>query len=60
MLGLAFVNLNVEDTASIQASIVLKTLGMSSAFTTTLVGMSCSILLKFQLININYSQQRKK
>jgi len=60
MLGLAFVNLNVEDTASIQASIVLMTLGMSSALTTTLVGMAASILLKLQLININDSQQIKK
>jgi len=57
MIGFAFNNLDVEDTESIQSAIKYMSIGMGSALVTTLVGMTASVLLKLQLININHDNR---
>lgn len=56
MLGLAFVNLDVGDVASIQGAIKYMSLGMSTALVTTLVGMVSGWILKLQLVNLENGQ----
>ena len=56
MLGLAFVNLDVTEVASVQEAIKMMALGMSTALVTTLLGMSCGWLLKLQLVNLENAQ----
>tara|TARA_B100001179_G_C18582614_1_gene400721 strand:+ start:846 stop:1331 length:486 start_codon:yes stop_codon:yes gene_type:complete len=60
MLGTAFLNINVEETETLQRAIGQLAVGMSTALTTTLLGLICSLLIKFQLINIENSGPTKK
>ena len=53
MLGTAFANLDVSEVNSIQEAITSMALGMSTALTTTLTGMICSLLVKLQLVNLD-------
>ena len=59
MLGTAFLDINVEETETLQRAIGQLAVGMSTALTTTLLGLICSLLIKFQLINIENSTPRK-
>ena len=53
MLSLAFADLNVEDVASVQNAIEFMALGMGTALVTTLVGLTCGLLLELQLVNFD-------
>jgi len=53
ILGPAFANIDISDTATIEEAIKLMTLGMGTALITTLVGASCSLLSKLQITNFN-------
>ena len=53
-------SINVEETETLQRAIGQLAVGMSTALTTTLLGLICSLLIKFQLINIENSTPRKK
>lgn len=50
MLGTAFADIDVSNTESMQEVIGDMAVGMSTALSTTLVGMICSQLAKFQLV----------
>lgn len=52
MLGQAFVGIDVSNTASMQNVIAEMALGMSTALSTTLVGLVCSVLVKLQMVII--------
>jgi len=52
MLHGAFTNLDVTNTASLQAAISSMALNMSTALYTTLIGLIASIFLKSQLVNL--------
>lgn len=54
MLHGAFTNLDVANTASLQAAISNMALNMSTALYTTLVGLIASIFLKSQLVNLEH------
>lgn len=54
MLGAAFTNIDVSSSESMQLVISNMALGMSTALYTTLVGLVCSLLLKIQLVNVEY------
>ena len=60
MLGSAFGNINVGDTASLQSALKSMALGMSTALYTTLVGLVCGLYIKSQLVNLEHSLDRKK
>ena len=51
ILGPAFENIDVSDTATIEAAIKLMTQGMGTALVTTLVGSCCSLISKLQIHN---------
>jgi hypothetical protein len=51
MLGNSFESLNISDTASVKTALTDMAIGMSTALYTTLVGMTCSQMLKVQLVN---------
>jgi hypothetical protein len=55
MLGTAFSNLDVTNIANIQAAIADMAIGMSTALSTTLVGLICSILTKAQMVILENS-----
>ena len=55
MLGSAFSNLDVTNIANIQAAIADMAIGMSTALSTTLVGLICSILTKAQMVILENS-----
>jgi len=59
MLGSAFGNINVGDTASLQSALKSMALGMSTALYTTLVGLVCGLYIKSQLVNLEHSLDRK-
>jgi len=59
MLGSAFGNINVADTASLQTALKFMALGMSTALYTTLVGLVCGLYIKSQLVNLEHSLDRK-
>jgi hypothetical protein len=50
MLGSAFLNLDVTDKVGMTAVIGEMAVGMSTALTTTLVGLVCSVLAQAQLV----------
>lgn len=52
MLGGSFESLNVSDSNSVKQALTDMALGMSTALYTTLVGLTCSQLLKVQLVNV--------
>jgi biopolymer transport protein ExbB/TolQ len=52
MLGTAFSGLNLGDTVSAQKAISQMAVGISTALVTTLVGLVCSQITKFILINL--------
>ena len=54
MLGSAFANLDLANTATLQAALTNMALGMSTALYTTLVGLIVSIFLKSQLVNLEH------
>ena len=54
MLGAAFGNINVGDTASLQQALSDMAVGMSTALYTTLVGLVASLFLKSQLVNLEH------
>jgi len=55
MLGTAFYNVDVSNSENLQAVISEMAVGMSTALSTTLVGLICSVLVKFQMVVIENS-----
>lgn len=54
MLGGAFSDIDVKNTATLQTALTTMALGMSTALYTTLVGLISSIFLKSQLVNLEH------
>jgi hypothetical protein len=54
MLGTAFTNIDISNTATLQTALTNMALGMSTALYTTLVGLIVSIFLKSQLVNLEH------
>ena len=52
MLGTAFANVDVTNSATLQQALSDMALGMSTALWTTLVGLVCSLIIKVQLVNL--------
>ena len=52
MLGTAFENVDVTNTATLQQALSDMATGMSTALWTTLVGLVCSLIIKVQLVNL--------
>ena len=52
MLGTAFSNIDVSNSASLQKALGFMAVGMSTALYTTLVGLICSLIIKVQLVNL--------
>lgn len=52
MMGPAFGGLDPSNTESMKAAIIKMAMGMATAVTTTLIGLTCSLLTKAQLINL--------
>ena len=52
MLGPAFSNIDVSNSASLQKALEFMAVGMSTALYTTLVGLICSLIIKVQLVNL--------
>ena len=52
MLGTAFSNIDVTNSASLQKALEFMAVGMSTALYTTLVGLICSLIIKVQLVNL--------
>jgi hypothetical protein len=52
MLGTAFSNIDVSNSASLQKALGFMAVGMSTALYTTLVGLICSLIIKIQLVNL--------
>jgi hypothetical protein len=52
MLGPAFTGLDVANIDAMKTAIIKMAEGMSTAVTTTLVGLACSLVTKVQLINL--------
>lgn len=55
MLGTAFANIDITNTQALQTVISEMAVGMSTALSTTLVGLICSVLTKFQMVVIENS-----
>jgi hypothetical protein len=55
MLGGAFSSINVNDVVSVQNAISKMAVGMSTALSTTLVGLICSVLTKVQMVILENS-----
>lgn len=55
MLGSAFQDLDVGNVAEIQTAISEMAVGMSTALSTTLVGLVCSVLTKVQMVILENS-----
>jgi biopolymer transport protein ExbB/TolQ len=55
MLGSAFSNLDVTNIANVQAAIADMAIGMSTALSTTLIGLICSVLIKAQMVILENS-----
>ena len=52
MLGTAFENIVLSNTATLQQALSDMAMGMSTALYTTLIGLVCSLIIKVQLINL--------
>ena len=59
MLSGAFAEIDLANTSTIQSSLTIMALGMSTALYTTLIGLICSLALKIQLVNVD-NENRKK
>jgi|TARA_R110002074_G_scaffold264448_2_gene436559 hypothetical protein len=55
MLNSAFADLNVQDVQNMQSAIADMAVGMSTALSTTLVGLVCSVLTKAQMVILENS-----
>jgi hypothetical protein len=55
MLGSAFSNLDVTNIANVQSAIADMAIGMSTALSTTLIGLICSVLIKAQMVILENS-----
>ena len=53
MLGPTFAGINLSDNIATQKMISTMSVGMSTALITTLVGLVCAVLLRFQLLNLD-------
>ncbi len=58
MLGGAFGDLDLSNIGDAKEVIRDMAAGMSTALTTTLVGLSCSLLSKLQLVNLEYDHRK--
>ena len=52
MLGTAFSNIDVSNSATLQRALSDMAMGMSTALYTTLIGLVCSLIIKVQLVNL--------
>ncbi len=52
MLGTAFSNIDVTNSATLQQALSEMAVGMSTALYTTLIGLVCSLIIKVQLVNL--------
>ena len=52
MLGTAFTDLDVTNSAALQDALASMAVGMSTALYTTLIGLISSLILKVQLVNL--------
>ena len=52
MLGTAFANVDVTDSATLQQALSDMAIGMSTALWTTLVGLISTLIIKVQLVNL--------
>ena len=52
MLGTAFANVYVSNSATLQQALSDMAVGMSTALYTTLVGLVSSLIIKVQLVNL--------
>jgi biopolymer transport protein ExbB/TolQ len=55
MLNSAFSDLDVKDVANVQEAIADMAVGMSTALSTTLIGLICSVLTKLQMVILENS-----
>ena len=55
MLGSAFADLDVKDISNVQSAIADMAVGMSTALSTTLMGLICSVLTKAQMVILENS-----
>ena len=58
MLGGAFADLDLTNIGQAKEVIRDMAAGMSTALTTTLVGLVCSIITKLQLMNLEYDHRK--
>ena len=58
MLGGAFADLDLSNIGQAKEVIRDMAAGMSTALTTTLVGLVCSIITKLQLMNLEYDHRK--
>ena len=54
MLGTTFTEMDVTNVITLQNAIAKMAKGMSTALYTTLIGLVCSLFLKFQMVNLEY------
>ena len=52
MLGTAFADVDVSNAVTLQKALSEMAVGMSTALSTTLVGLVCSLIIKVQLVNL--------
>tara|TARA_B100000959_G_C14728731_1_gene520033 strand:- start:164 stop:625 length:462 start_codon:yes stop_codon:yes gene_type:complete len=52
MLGTAFANVDVTNSATLQQALADMAVGMSTALYTTLIGLVCSLIIKVQSVNL--------
>ena len=57
MLGTAFKNIDISNTATLQDALSSMAMGMSTALYTTLIGLISSLLIKVQLINYETDEE---
>ena len=57
MLSTTFIGIDPSKAISLKSAVVNMSVGMSTALYTTVSGLVCGLLLKIQLINIDYSEK---